>query len=230
MAGSSGRGGGGGVLVPPRIIDDPTNVTVLRNEPATLRCAFDGIPPPEVTWYREGEALEPRGHRLVLPDGALFFLRVTQSRGGGRSGNGGGDAGTYWCVARNAAGQARSRNATLTVACKSSLLFSVISFYECLICRWHGPIFPPPLTILSPLALTHSYFACLYLRFKSDSTPPHLLCKHQRSPLNELHHSASSFTMPWLSIWNYAAHAGHFFVGTAQLAFIPRHNLLGAIT
>uniref|UniRef100_A0A0P4YGA7 Receptor-type tyrosine-protein phosphatase alpha n=1 Tax=Daphnia magna TaxID=35525 RepID=A0A0P4YGA7_9CRUS len=103
------------LLVPPRIIDDPTNVTVLRNEPATLRCAFDGVPQPEVTWYREGEALEPRGHRLVLPDGALFFLRVTQSRGGGGR-SGGGDAGTYWCVARNAAGQARSRNATLTVA------------------------------------------------------------------------------------------------------------------
>ena len=102
--------------MPPRIIDDPTNVTVLRNEPATLRCAFDGVPQPEVTWYREGEPLEPRGHRLVLPDGALFFLRVTQSRGGA----GRGDAGTYWCVARNAAGQARSRNATLTVACKSS--------------------------------------------------------------------------------------------------------------
>jgi roundabout axon guidance receptor 2 len=100
--------------VPPRIIDDPTNVTVLRNEPATLRCAFDGVPQPEVTWYREGEPLEPRGHRLVLPDGALFFLRVTQSRGPASRG----DAGTYWCVARNAAGQARSRNATLTVACK----------------------------------------------------------------------------------------------------------------
>ena len=97
---------------------------VLRNEPATLRCAVDGQPQPEVTWYRDGEALEPRGHRLVLPDGALFFLRVTQGRsggggGGGRNSNNNGDAGTYWCVARNAAGMARSRNATLTVACKS---------------------------------------------------------------------------------------------------------------
>lgn len=116
------------LLVPPRIIDDPTNVTVLRNEPATLRCAFDGVPQPEVTWYREGEALEPRGHRLVLPDGALFFLRVTQSRGGGGR-SGGGDAGTYWCVARNAAGQARSRNATLTVACKSQTSFGFLLFH-----------------------------------------------------------------------------------------------------
>lgn len=128
----------GGVLVAPRIIDDPTNVTVLRNEPATLRCATDGIPPPEVIWYREGEALELRGHRMVLPDGALFFLRVTQSRGGGGgSGRNSGDAGTYWCVARNAAGQAKSRNATLTVACKSMqpCLFESIIFYECLIRR-----------------------------------------------------------------------------------------------
>ena len=90
-------------------------MTVMRNDPATLRCSFSGNPPPEVTWYRDGEALEPKGHRLVLPDGALFFLRVTQGRGGRT----GGDAGNYWCVARNSLGVARSRNATLTVACKS---------------------------------------------------------------------------------------------------------------
>lgn len=88
---------------------------------------MDGQPQPEVSWYRDGEALEPRGHRLVLPDGALFFLRVTQGRSGGGGGgrnnnNNNGDAGTYWCVARNSAGMARSRNATLTVACKSNTI------------------------------------------------------------------------------------------------------------
>ena len=103
---------------------------MLRNEPATLRCAVDGQPQPEVTWYRDGEALEPRGHRLVLPDGALFFLRVTQGRnnGGGSGRNNNGDAGTYWCVARNSAGMARSRNATLTVACKYNCAHHISSF------------------------------------------------------------------------------------------------------
>lgn len=101
---------------PPRITEDPSDLVVLRNDPATLRCGFSGPaghPPPEVTWYRDGEVLEPRGHRMLLPDGALFFLRVTQGRG--RSS---GDAGTYWCTARNSGGVARSRNATLTVACE----------------------------------------------------------------------------------------------------------------
>lgn len=35
----------------PRIIEDPVNVTLMRNKPATLRCAFEGEPKPEVTWY-----------------------------------------------------------------------------------------------------------------------------------------------------------------------------------
>ena len=113
---------GSSLRTAPRITEDPSDVTVMRNDPATLRCSFTGDPAPEVTWYRDGEALEPRGHRLVLPDGALFFLRVSQGRG-----RNGGDAGTYWCVARNSLGVARSRNATLTVACKSISTYSIVN-------------------------------------------------------------------------------------------------------
>ena len=113
---------GSSLQTAPRITEDPSDVTVMRNDPATLRCSFTGDPTPEVTWYRDGEALEPRGHRLVLPDGALFFLRVSQGRG-----RNGGDAGTYWCVARNSLGVARSRNATLTVACKSISNYSIVN-------------------------------------------------------------------------------------------------------
>ncbi len=47
-------------------------------------------------------------HRIQLPDGSLFFLEATQRD----------DAGVYWCVAENENGVARSRNATLEVACE----------------------------------------------------------------------------------------------------------------
>lgn len=81
-----------------------------------------------IEWFHEGNSvLSPHGddHRIVLPDGSLFFLRALR----------GIDDGNYWCVASNLNLQAhhvpepndltsnrvaRSRNATLRVACKSS--------------------------------------------------------------------------------------------------------------
>ncbi|ENN71107.1 hypothetical protein D910_02205 [Dendroctonus ponderosae] len=66
--------------------------------------------------YKDGSPLrttkqDSRSHRVVLPAGNLFFLKVVQSRKES-------DAGVYWCEASNALGKVRSRNATLTVACK----------------------------------------------------------------------------------------------------------------
>nr|CAD7577006.1 unnamed protein product [Timema californicum] len=93
----------------PRITEHPTDVTVARHEPLTLKCRADGVPAPSVTWYRDGVPLMASGRVVELPDGSLFFLRVAHNRRDT-------DAGVYWCVARNAAGVTRSRNATLSVA------------------------------------------------------------------------------------------------------------------
>ena len=78
-----------------------------------------------IEWFHEGTpVLSPHGddHRIVLPDGSLFFLRALR----------GIDDGNYWCVASNlnfkqahqelndmtSNRMARSRNATLRVACE----------------------------------------------------------------------------------------------------------------
>ncbi|CAH1124968.1 unnamed protein product [Ceutorhynchus assimilis] len=99
---------------PPRITEHPVDTTVARHEPATLNCQAQGEPEPSITWYKDGSILrttiqDSRSHRVVLPAGSLFFLKVVQSRKES-------DAGVYWCEASNALGKVRSRNATLTVA------------------------------------------------------------------------------------------------------------------
>lgn len=97
---------------------------VSKGEPATLNCKAEGRPTPGIEWYKDGERVEtdrddPRSHRMLLPSGSLFFLRIVHGR---RSRP---DEGVYTCVARNPLGEAISRNASLEVAGKA--LFMIVS-------------------------------------------------------------------------------------------------------
>ncbi|XP_074832776.1 roundabout homolog 3 isoform X4 [Carettochelys insculpta] len=99
----------------PRIVEHPSDLIVSKGEPATLNCKAEGRPAPTIEWYKDGERVEtdredPRSHRMLLPSGSLFFLRIVHGR---RSKP---DEGVYTCVARNYLGEAVSHNASLEVA------------------------------------------------------------------------------------------------------------------
>uniref|UniRef100_A0A3Q2YH83 Roundabout guidance receptor 1 n=1 Tax=Hippocampus comes TaxID=109280 RepID=A0A3Q2YH83_HIPCM len=116
--------GGGSRLrqedTPPRIVEHPSDLIVSKGEPATLNCKAEGRPTPTVEWYKDGERVETdrddsRSHRMLLPSGSLFFLRIVHGR---RSKP---DEGSYVCVARNYLGEAASHNASLEVASKCGI-------------------------------------------------------------------------------------------------------------
>lgn len=90
---------------------------VRWDQPATLNCRAIGNPVPIIEWFRNGELVttnkdDATSHLTLLPDGALFFLRLNQKKGKS-------DEGVYNCVARNHLGVAVSKNASLYVAGKA---------------------------------------------------------------------------------------------------------------
>ena len=84
--------------VPPRIesIGGDNSVWVLLNEPLTLECPAEGVPPPKITWFRQGQLIQrygspglrllENGHKLLvvsaqLPDKGEYECKVENTAG-----------------------------------------------------------------------------------------------------------------------------------------------------
>ncbi|XP_037403459.1 roundabout homolog 1 isoform X2 [Pygocentrus nattereri] len=99
----------------PQIVHHPSDVVVRVGSPATLSCRAEGNPEPSIQWLRNGVPLEPekmegQSRPIILPEGSLFFLSVVPGRKSQSH------EAVYACVARNSAGTATSRNASLHIA------------------------------------------------------------------------------------------------------------------
>jgi len=98
-------------------VEHPQDLYVVRNEPARLNCKAEGDPAPVITWYRYGQPVvtakdNPTSHRMLLPSGELFFLRIHH---GSRNQT---DLGVYYCNATDPDTRvsAVSREASLELA------------------------------------------------------------------------------------------------------------------
>uniref|UniRef100_A0A8C6DLM4 Hemicentin-1 n=1 Tax=Moschus moschiferus TaxID=68415 RepID=A0A8C6DLM4_MOSMO len=94
------------VHVPPNIAGtgEPQDFTVLRNRQVTLECKSDAVPPPVITWLKNGERLQATPRIRILSGGRYLQINNADLD----------DTANYTCVASNIAGKT-TREFILTV-------------------------------------------------------------------------------------------------------------------
>ncbi|XP_063057327.1 hemicentin-1 isoform X2 [Engraulis encrasicolus] len=130
------------VYVPPNIMGEESNATVLLGRPVELRCQSDAIPPPTLTWRKDGRPLYRRPGTTVSEDGSLLRIGSAQVQ----------DAGRYTCEATNVAGKTEKNynlNVWVPPSIRGSEEVSPLTVIEgsliSLVCESSG-IPPPSLT------------------------------------------------------------------------------------
>ncbi|XP_018618739.2 immunoglobulin superfamily DCC subclass member 4-like [Scleropages formosus] len=88
-----------------RFLLHPEPQVVPMGGAARFECQVDGLPTPSIAWEKDQVPVPAQPRFISLPSGVLQILRVQEE-----------DAGSYRCVATNAARKRFSQEATLTVA------------------------------------------------------------------------------------------------------------------
>ncbi|XP_034738598.1 hemicentin-1 isoform X2 [Etheostoma cragini] len=130
------------VYVPPNIKGEEVNATVMLGRPVELHCQSDAIPPPKLTWRKDGRLLFRKPGLTVSVDGSLLKVDSAQVQ----------DSGRYSCEATNVAGKTE-KNYNLNVWVSPSIrdseevspLIVIEGSLITLVCESSG-IPPPSLT------------------------------------------------------------------------------------
>ncbi len=93
------------------------NMSVIITRPVVIDCPVLGVPPPQITWYKDGYELhaESDPNMRILSDGRRLEITGAEI----------GDTGDYKCVAKNAAGEL-NRDFTLNVWSKETKCYIFI--------------------------------------------------------------------------------------------------------
>ncbi|KAM4642152.1 hemicentin-1 [Discoglossus pictus] len=85
------------VFVPPSFLvsNKHENISVVERNPVTLTCEMSGIPPPKVTWYKDGQPPTQKSSLQIMSGGMILRLSYTALS----------DAGQYACVITNPVGE-----------------------------------------------------------------------------------------------------------------------------
>ncbi|KAF3823359.1 hypothetical protein GH733_010795, partial [Mirounga leonina] len=83
------------VYVPPNIMGEEQNISVLISQAVELLCQSDAIPPPTLTWLKDGRPLLKKPGLSISENGTVLKIEEAQVQ----------DTGRYTCEATNVAGK-----------------------------------------------------------------------------------------------------------------------------
>lgn len=105
----------------PEIATGPEDVVVNFGEDAMFTCAATGEPAPDVVWLRDSAllAVGKESHYEVMSNGTLMIHKADEK-----------DIGIFECMAKNPAGNARSRPARMMLHAPATETGKIFCFKE----------------------------------------------------------------------------------------------------